>query len=349
MRRRSLLRARRDAGHTTARAGACPARGQGAARSGAGGRGGGRSALLRPRLAGARASSPDGHDGRRQRLQGDRLRAGGGVRRRGRGARVDATVRGALPWRAARPVHPGRRCARCRADSAVPRRADDGPGRRRAGDRRRNGRRGGRRYPRAVSGRPRALGRRGARRRGGGGPAGRRLRASARAPRARAVSGLGGSAMPLRFGVHIPTCIEVMMYPVPFARPEDILPTAQLAERVGFDSVWGNDHMTTQRYVQREWPEPPNFYEPLITFTWVAARTERIKLATGIIVLPMRTMPVLAKQVATLDQLSGGRMILGVGTGAYREEYEALYPDARDARRGEIVDEGMRALRLLFT
>jgi probable F420-dependent oxidoreductase len=155
--------------------------------------------------------------------------------------------------------------------------------------------------------------------------------------------------MPLRFGVHIPTCIEGMMYPVPFARPHDILPVALLAERLGFDSVWGNDHMTTQRYVQREWPEPPNFYEPLITFTYVAARTERIRLATGIIVLPMRTMPVLAKQVATLDQLSGGRVILGVGTGAYREEYEALHPDARDARRGDIVDEGMRALRLLFT
>jgi len=107
--------------------------------------------------------------------------------------------------------------------------------------------------------------------------------------------------------------------------------------------------MTTQRYVQREWPDPPNFYEPLITFTYVAARTERIRLATGIIVLPMRTMPVLAKQVATLDQLSGGRVILGVGTGAYREEYEALTPDARGARRGEIVDEGMQALRLLFT
>jgi len=155
--------------------------------------------------------------------------------------------------------------------------------------------------------------------------------------------------VPLSFGVHIPTCIEGMMYPVPFARPEDILPIAQLAERVGFDSVWGNDHMTTQRYVQREWPDPPNFYEPLITFTYVAARTERIRLATGIIVLPMRTMPVLAKQVATLDQLSGGRVILGVGTGAYREEYEALAPDARGARRGEIVDEGMQALRLLFT
>jgi probable F420-dependent oxidoreductase len=153
----------------------------------------------------------------------------------------------------------------------------------------------------------------------------------------------------MRFGVHIPTCIEGMMYPVPFARPSDILPTAVLAERVGFDSVWGNDHMTTQRYVQQEFAEPPNFYEPLITFTYVAARTERIKLCTGIIVLPMRHMAVLAKQVATLDQLSGGRVILGVGAGAYREEYEALFPDAKGARRGEIVDEGMVALRRLFT
>src|SRR5207247_10803891 len=115
------------------------------------------------------------------------------------------------------------------------------------------------------------------------------------------------------------------------------------------DPVWGNERTTTPRHVQRERPQPPNFYEPLTTFTWVAARTERIKLATGIIVLPMRTMPVLAKQVATLDQLSGGRVVLGVGTGAYREEYEALHPDAKDARRGDIVDEGMRALRLLFT
>ena len=153
----------------------------------------------------------------------------------------------------------------------------------------------------------------------------------------------------MRFGVHIPTCIEGMMYPVPFARPADILPTALLCEELRFDSVWGNDHMTTQRYVQREFPDPPNFFEPLVTFAYCAARTTRLRFATGIIVLPMRNMPVLAKQVATLDQLSGGRLILGVGTGAYREEYEALFPDARGVRRGTIVDEGMQALRLLFT
>ena len=153
----------------------------------------------------------------------------------------------------------------------------------------------------------------------------------------------------MRFGVHIPTCIEGMMYPVPFAKPSDILPTALLCEALGFDSVWGNDHMTTQRYVQQEFAEAPNFFEPLITFSYCAARTTRLRFATGIIVLPMRNMPVLAKQVATLDQLSGGRLILGVGAGAYREEYEALFPDARGVRRGTIVDEGMQALRLLFT
>ena len=155
--------------------------------------------------------------------------------------------------------------------------------------------------------------------------------------------------MPLKFGVHVPTCIEGMMYPVPFAAPTDIVPTAQLCERLGYDSVWGNDHMTTQRYVRREFAQPPNFYEPLVTFAYVAAQTTRIRIATGIIVLPMRNMPVLAKQVATLDQLSGGRVMLGVGAGAYREEYEALFPAARGAHRGTMVDEGMRALRLLFT
>ena len=155
--------------------------------------------------------------------------------------------------------------------------------------------------------------------------------------------------MPLSFGVHIPTCIEGMMYPIPFARTEDIVPTALLCERLGFDSVWGNDHMTTQRYVRREFPTPPNYYEPLVTFTYVAARTTRLRVCTCILVLPMRHVVVAAKQAATLDQLSGGRLVLGVGAGAYREEYEALFPDAKDVHRGSLVDEGMRALRRLFT
>src|SRR5207245_11712470 len=156
---------------------------------------------------------------------------------------------------------------------------------------------------RGVSREAPALGRGRARRRGGRCAAGCGLRGAGHPHRPRTVTGLEGDAMSLSFGVHIPTCIEGMMYPIPFARPSDILPTALLCERLGYDSVWGNDHMTTQRYVQREFPQPPNFYEPLITFPYVAAHTTRLRLCTGSLVLPMRHMGVPATRAGTPAQL----------------------------------------------
>ncbi|MDR7486610.1 MAG: TIGR03619 family F420-dependent LLM class oxidoreductase [Armatimonadota bacterium] len=152
----------------------------------------------------------------------------------------------------------------------------------------------------------------------------------------------------MKFGVGLPTCTEGMMYPVPFARPADVVRIAVEAEALGYYAVMGNDHMTTQRYVRAEYPDPPAFYEPLVTYAVLAPQTSRIRLMTGVIVLPMRTPVVLAKQVATLDQFSGGRVLLGVGVGAYREEFEALAPGVR-ARRGEMLEEGIAALRELFT
>ncbi len=152
----------------------------------------------------------------------------------------------------------------------------------------------------------------------------------------------------MKFGVGLPTCTEGMMYPVPFAAPADVVRIAVEAEALGYYAVMGNDHMTTQRYVRAEFDAPPNFYEPLVTYAVLAPQTSRIRLMTGVIVLPMRTPVVLAKQVATLDQFSGGRVLLGVGVGAYREEFEALAPGVQ-AQRGEMLEEGIAALRLLFT
>src|SRR5262245_55283947 len=152
----------------------------------------------------------------------------------------------------------------------------------------------------------------------------------------------------MKFGVCVATCLEGMMYPVPFASPDESLRMAVLAESVGYDSVWGNDHMTTQRYVRQEFSSPPNFYDLLMMLCFIGARTTRIRLGTGILVIPLRHVVVAAKQAATLDQLSGGRLILGVGVGAYREEYEALFPDV-PARRGVVVEEALRALRRLFS
>jgi probable F420-dependent oxidoreductase len=152
----------------------------------------------------------------------------------------------------------------------------------------------------------------------------------------------------MRFGLGVPTATEGMMYPVPFASPDEAVRLAVTAEELGFDSVWGNDHLTTQQYVRAEFAEPPRFYDPMGYLHFVAARTERIRLATCILVLSFRHPAVVAKQVATLDHLSGGRAVLGVGIGAYREEYEACWPGVA-LNRGEHAQESLEALDALFT
>jgi probable F420-dependent oxidoreductase len=93
---------------------------------------------------------------------------------------------------------------------------------------------------------------------------------------------------------------------------------------------------------------PPRFWEPLVTYAYLAAHTKRLRFGTGVLVLPMRRdIVVTAKQIATLDHFGKGRLEIGVGIGAYREEFKALQPDAR-MDRGDIVDEGLQALNLLF-
>jgi probable F420-dependent oxidoreductase len=153
----------------------------------------------------------------------------------------------------------------------------------------------------------------------------------------------------MRVSAGLPTGMEGLTYPIPFSDPENVIRIAQAAERFGYDSVWGNDHMTTQNYVRAEYPVPPRFWEPLVTYAFVLSHTKTLKVGTGALVLPMRRdIVVTAKQIATLDHFGGGRLEIGVGIGAYREEFEALQPDNR-VRRGDIVDEGLQALRKLFT
>ena len=152
----------------------------------------------------------------------------------------------------------------------------------------------------------------------------------------------------MRVSAGLPTGMEGLTYPIPFSDPENVIRIAQAAEKFGYDSVWGNDHMTTQNYVRAEFPVPPRFWEPLITYAFVLSETKTIKVGTGVIVLPMRhDIVVLAKQIATLDHFGKGRVEIGLGIGAYREEFKALQPDAK-MDRGDIVDEGLQALNLLF-
>jgi probable F420-dependent oxidoreductase len=152
----------------------------------------------------------------------------------------------------------------------------------------------------------------------------------------------------MKFGVDVPTCLAGMAYPVPFATADDVVRIAVEAEQLGYDEVSGNDHLSTQRFVREAWPAPPDYFEPLIMLATIVAKTSVVRLGTGILVLPMRDPVLLAKQVATLDHVSGGRVTLAVAAGGYRDEFESVAPDLADVSRVDLMAEGIESLRVLF-
>src|SRR3954451_13892061 len=143
----------------------------------------------------------------------------------------------------------------------------------------------------------------------------------------------------------------------PRTQPDDAVAMARAAEDAGFDSLWTVEHVVVPAAYQSPYPysksgrmpgtEDAPIPDPLIWLTYVAAATTRIKLATGILILPQRNPVVLAKEAATLDVLSKGRLILGIGGGWLREEFEAIgIPFAARAAR---TDEYAAARRALWT
>lgn len=129
-----------------------------------------------------------------------------------------------------------------------------------------------------------------------------------------------------------------------YAGRDQILETALAAEALGYDSIWVSDHVVV--------PDSHNvfgdvFYDPLITLGFIASATSSIELGTSVMVLPYRNPLVLAKSVSSLDALSGGRAVLGVGSGWLRGEFEALGIDY--AQRGQMTDEYIEIMKELWT
>ena len=107
------------------------------------------------------------------------------------------------------------------------------------------------------------------------------------------------------------------------ATPEGIIETACQAEALGFDAVLLNDHIIVDGS-PRALTSWGNTYDPLIALSYVAARTTRIRIGTSVLIMPYRNPVATAKMLATLDQMSGGRVIAGVGTGWHEAEFAAL-------------------------
>ena len=124
------------------------------------------------------------------------------------------------------------------------------------------------------------------------------------------------------------------------------------ADDAGIDRIVVVDHVVmgphTENYVWGKFPVPPDapWLEPLTMLSAISAVTEQVRLATGILIAPLRPAAFLAKQVATLDQMSGGRVDLGVGTGWQREEYDAQGLDFD--QRGQLLDDTLAACKVLW-
>jgi probable F420-dependent oxidoreductase len=157
------------------------------------------------------------------------------------------------------------------------------------------------------------------------------------------------SVVSLKFGVGLPSCREGTAYAPGFVEPGLFSTIARRAEALGFHSLWANDHLSTPRIMRGYLDQPPNFYEPLVTYASLANITEQLRFVLSVIVLPNRDPVLLAKQIATLDVLTGGRVLLGVGVGSDRDEFESIQPGLKGANRGTLVEERVQALRHLFS
>jgi probable F420-dependent oxidoreductase len=130
----------------------------------------------------------------------------------------------------------------------------------------------------------------------------------------------------------------------PAASVDDIRRVVELAEELGFNSVWTTEHII----VGPEAVDPyGRVYDPLVTLGWIAGWTERIGLGTSIVLVPLHNPMHLAKEVATLQELSGGRFTLGVGMGWHKDEFDFMGVEFEG--RGRRADEAIQIMRALWS
>lgn len=154
----------------------------------------------------------------------------------------------------------------------------------------------------------------------------------------------------VRTGVHLPN------YGGPASAP-GVRAIAELIEGAGFDSIWLSDHVVLPDEIRSRYPfsrdggfflpAADDWFEWTVTAGYIAAVTQRLDIGIGVAVAPLRHPLLLAKQAATIDRLSGGRMLLGLGAGWLTEEITALGGDP--SHRGVALNEGLRLMRAAWT
>jgi probable F420-dependent oxidoreductase len=131
--------------------------------------------------------------------------------------------------------------------------------------------------------------------------------------------------------------------------PLSAVHVAKEAEAAGFESLWTGEHIVLPNPMLASFPLVPEtpMLDTIVALTWIAAHTKRVRIASGIIVLPQRNPLLLAKELASVDVVSRGRLIVGVGAGWLEPEFRALGIPMQG--RGERMDDTLRAMRALWT
>jgi len=148
----------------------------------------------------------------------------------------------------------------------------------------------------------------------------------------------------MRVGLSTPVVVQVPQVASAWeatATVDDLVAIAQAADETGFDFLTCSEHVAIPRADAAR--RGAVYWDPLSTLSFLAARTRRIRLATAVLVLPYHHPLELAKRYGTLDRLSGGRLVLGVGIGSLREEFDLI--GAPWEKRGARADDAIRALR----
>ena len=130
--------------------------------------------------------------------------------------------------------------------------------------------------------------------------------------------------------------------------PVAMIQVAKAAEQAGLESVWTGEHVVLPDPRVAPSPSEPQtpFLDPVVALSHIAAHTDRLRLGTGVIILPQRNPVVLAKELATLDVVSGGRLLFGLGAGYLEPEFRAL--GAPFEQRGAVTDEAIEAIKALW-
>ena len=154
--------------------------------------------------------------------------------------------------------------------------------------------------------------------------------------------------VPVTYGIRLPNS-------GPFASPDALRGIATHAEALGFDTIWVHDHLAWPTHrrthfaagsVEAVTDQRPDFYESLSTLAYLAGMTRRVRIGVAGLVLPWRDPRALAKQLATIDAMSGGRLIAGLAIGRFKDEFDAQ--QVPHNRRGRITDEYMACLHAIL-